>query len=159
MRLCCHIWTLRITFLPLSGFRPIDLRKKCSDRAPDQSSTIQKSSVFTESDRRGLVRQLPRWLKRQFQLMVLADTAFGCIEFLKGIRSLKLHAITGIRRDRLLEDGRPIWQLHRPGQPIRLQGLSFPVTIAWFYLKRDGEKKHSKRYVLSTNPLKASTIV
>jgi len=56
-----------------------------------------------------------------------------------------------------LEDGRRLWQLHKPGQQIRLQGLKFPVTIAWFYLK-----KPSKRYVLyvlSTKPLKASTIV
>jgi hypothetical protein len=49
--------------------------------------------------------------------------------------------------------------LHKPGQRVHLQGLSCPVTIAWFYLKRDGEKKRSKRYVLSTEPLKASTIV
>jgi hypothetical protein len=106
-----------------------------------------------------LVRQLPRWLKRQFQVMVLADTAFGSIEFLKGLRSLRLHAITGVRRDRLLQDGRPLWQLHKPGQQVRLQGLNFPVTVAWFYLKRDGERKPSKRYVLSTKALKASTIV
>jgi len=106
-----------------------------------------------------LVRQLPRWLKRQFQVIVLADRAFGSVEFLKGIRSLRLHAITGVRRDRLLQDGRPLWQLHKPSQQIRLKGLTFPVTIAWFYLQRDGEKKRSKRYVLSTKALKASTIV
>jgi len=46
-----------------------------------------------------------------------------------------------------------------PGQQVRLQALNFPVTVAWFDLKRDGEKNPSKRYVLSTNPLKASTIV
>ncbi|MEO0538768.1 MAG: transposase [Cyanobacteria bacterium P01_A01_bin.123] len=33
------------------------------------------------------------------------------------------------------------------------------MTIAWFYLKRDGDKKRSKRYVLSTETLKVSTIV
>ncbi|MEM0980642.1 MAG: transposase [Cyanobacteria bacterium P01_H01_bin.58] len=106
-----------------------------------------------------LVRQLPKWLKRAFKLRVLADTAFGSVEFLEGIRQLKLHAITGVRYDRKLSDGRQLFQLHKPGQRVYLQGLSCPVTIAWFYLKRDGNKKRSKRYVLSTAPLKASTIV
>lgn len=106
-----------------------------------------------------LVRQLPRWLKPAFNLRVLADTAFGSVAFLKGIRQLKLHAITGVRYDRKLSDGRYLFQLHKPGQRLYLKDLPFPVTIAWFYLQRDGDKKRSKRYVLSTAPLKASTIV
>lgn len=44
-----------------------------------------------------LVRQLPKWLKRAFTVRVLADTDFGSVEFLKGLRQLKLHAITGVR--------------------------------------------------------------
>lgn len=48
--------------------------------------------------------------------------------------------------------------MHKPGQRVHLQGLSCPVTIAWFYPKRDGETKRSKRYVLSTAPFKAITI-
>lgn len=106
-----------------------------------------------------LVRQLPKWLKRAFQVRVLADTAFGSVEFLQGIRALKLHAITGVRYDRKLSDGRQLFQLHKPGQRLHLKDLSYPVTIAWFYLQRDGHQKRSKRYVLSTAPLKASTIV
>lgn len=106
-----------------------------------------------------LVRQLPNWLKRAFKLRVLADTAFGSVDFLKGIRQLKLHAITGVRYDRKLSDGRCLFQLHKPGQRVHLQGLSCPVTIAWCYLKRDGQKKRAKRYVLSTEALKASMIV
>ncbi|WP_370584716.1 transposase [Oculatella sp. LEGE 06141] len=89
----------------------------------------------------------------------MADTALGSVEFVQGIRRLKLHAITGVRYDRQLVDGRQLFKLHRPGQQVRLEGLSFPVTIAWFYLKRDGDSKRSKRYVLSTRPLKACTIV
>ncbi|MBD2259312.1 transposase [Pseudanabaena sp. FACHB-2040] len=104
-----------------------------------------------------LVRQLPRWLKASFKLMVLADTAFGSVEFLKGIRQLRLHAITGVRCDRRLRDKRQLVHLHKPGQQVYLQGLPFPVTIAWFYLKRDG--KRLKRYVLSTKALKAATVV
>jgi uncharacterized membrane protein YhdT len=42
------------------------------------------------------------------------------------------------------------------GQPVRLDGLLFPVTISWLYLKRDG--KLEKRFVLSTRLLKGSTI-
>lgn len=106
-----------------------------------------------------LVCSLPRWLRRAFKILVLADTAFGSVEFLQGVRRLKLHAITGVRYDRQLVDGRPLFKLHKPGQQVRLNGLDFPVTIAWFYLKRDGESKRSKGYVLSTRPLKACTIV
>ena len=106
-----------------------------------------------------LVRQLPGWLRKAFRLLVLADTAFGSIDFLRGIRKLKLHAITGVRCDRCLHDGRQLFQLHKPGQQVRLKGLTFPVTVAWFYLKREGDKPRLKRYVLSTKPLKASTIV
>ncbi len=106
-----------------------------------------------------LVRQLPKWLKRAFNVRVLADATFGSVDFLQGIRQLKLHAITGVRYDRKLSDGRHLFELHKPGQRVHLQGLSCPVTLAWFYLKRDGEKKRSKRDVLSTEPLKASTIV
>jgi hypothetical protein len=36
-------------------------------------------------------------------------------------------------------------------------GLKFPVCISWYYLKRDNGKKE-KRFVLSTKPLKGSTI-
>jgi hypothetical protein len=104
-----------------------------------------------------LVRQLPSGLRQAFRLVVLADTAFGSVDFLRGIRQLKLHAITGVRYDRCLHDGRPLFHLHQPGQQVRLKGLPFAVTVAWFYLKRD--RKRQKRYVLSTQPLKASTII
>jgi hypothetical protein len=38
-----------------------------------------------------LVRHLPGWLRKAFSLVVLADTAFGSMDFLRGIRKLKLH--------------------------------------------------------------------
>jgi hypothetical protein len=106
-----------------------------------------------------LVRQLPSWFRKGFRLVVLADTAFGSMDFLRGIRKLRLHAITGVRYDRSLSDGRQLFQLHKPGQQVQLKGLHFPVTVAWFYLKREGQQSRLKRYVLSTKPLKASTIV
>ena len=67
------------------------------------------------------------------------------------------HAITGVALDRKLVDGRILRHLHQQGQQVRLVGLKFPVTVAWYYLKRkDGRLE--KRFVLSTRPLKASTI-
>jgi hypothetical protein len=90
---------------------------------------------------------------------VLADTTFDRVDFLHGIRKLKLHAITRVRYDRKLNNGRQLFHLHKPGQRVRLHGLGCPVTIAWFYLKRDGQKERSKRDGLSTEPFKASTIV
>lgn len=89
--------------------------------------------------------------------MILADTAFGSVEFLHGIRQLKYHAITGVALDRKLIDGRILRHLHQQGQQVRLVGLKFPVTVSWYYLKRD-KGKREKRFVLATSPLKANTI-
>jgi hypothetical protein len=55
-----------------------------------------------------LLRSLPKSLTRHFQVLVLADTAFGTIAFIEGVRELQFHAITGIRRDRKLADGRSV---------------------------------------------------
>lgn len=104
-----------------------------------------------------LVRGLPKTLTRHFEVSILVDTAFGSIEFLTGIRKLKYHAIAGMRYDRNLEDGRCVAHLHKRGQQVRLVGLKFPVSVSWYYLKRE-DGKREKRYVLSTKALKASTI-
>lgn len=104
-----------------------------------------------------LVKSLPQALTKHFKVMVLADTAFGSIEFLHGIRQLKYHAIVGVRVDRKLVDGRSLRHLHKRGQQVWCVGLKFPVTVSWYYLKRD-DGKLEKRFVLSTKPLKASTI-
>jgi hypothetical protein len=104
-----------------------------------------------------LVQRLPESLKSNFQIMILADTAFGSVEFLHGIRKLKLHAITGVPIDRKLVDGRVLKHLHQQGQQVYLVGLKFPVTVCWYYLKRE-KGRLEKRFVLSTRALKASTI-
>ena len=103
-----------------------------------------------------LIGQLPKSLTTRYRVMVLADTAFGGVEFIEGVRKLRHHLIGGVRCDRILTDGRAVAALHKAGSQVRLKGLSLVVTIAWFYLKRDG--KWQKRYVLSTRALKASTI-
>ena len=104
-----------------------------------------------------LVKGLPQSLAKHFQVMILADTAFASVEFLHGIRQLKFHAVTGIPINRKLIDGRVLRHLHKQGQQVRLVGLKFPVTVSWYYLKRDNGK-FEKRFVLSTRPLKASTL-
>ncbi|NRB08140.1 MAG: transposase [Richelia sp.] len=90
-------------------------------------------------------------------MMILADTAFGSIEFLHGIPKLKYDAITGISLSTKLVYGRVLRHLYRQGQQVYLVGLKFPVTVCWYYLKRTNGKLE-KRFVLSTRPLKASTI-
>ncbi len=104
-----------------------------------------------------LVKSLPLPLTKHFKVMILADTAYVRIEFLHGIRKLKYHAIVGVRLDCKLVDGRSLRRLHKRGQQVKFVGLDFPVTVSWYYLKRD-DGKLEKRFVLSTKPLKASTI-
>lgn len=104
-----------------------------------------------------LVKRLPKSLTERFQVIILADTAFGSVEFLHGVRKLKYHTVTGVAINRKLIDGRVLRHLHKQGQQVRLVGLKFPVTVSWYYLKRD-KGKLEKRFVLSTKPIKASTL-
>ncbi|MEO0684824.1 MAG: transposase [Cyanobacteria bacterium J06649_11] len=104
-----------------------------------------------------LIKGLPSLLTKHFKVIILADTAFGSIDFLHGVRKLKYHAITGLSISRKLVDGRVLRHLHKQGQQVYLVGLNFPVTVAWYYLKRENGRLE-KRFVLSTKPLKASTI-
>ena len=60
-----------------------------------------------------LVKRLPKSLTEQFQVIILADTAFGSIEFLHGVRKLKYHAVTGVAVDRKLIDGRVLRHLRK----------------------------------------------
>ncbi len=90
-----------------------------------------------------LVKCLPKTLTKHFQVMILVDTAFGSVDFLHGIRKLKYHAIAGVRKDRQLVDGRHLQHLHKQGQQVRLEGLKFPVSVSWYYLKRDDGKRRN----------------
>ncbi len=104
-----------------------------------------------------LVKRLPKFFTKNFQVIILADTAFGSVEFLHGVRTLKYHAVTGVAINRKLIDGRVLRHLHKQGQQVFLVGMRFPVTVTWYYLKRDNGKLE-KRFVLSTRPIKASTL-
>lgn len=69
--------------------------------------------------------------------MVLADTAFSSIEFLQTVRRKKLPALVGAPRNRCLQNGRKVEQLHKSGQQVYLKRLPFPVTVAHYYLQRE----------------------
>jgi len=43
-----------------------------------------------------LLRRLPKILTQRFEVLVLADTAFGSNEFITEVRRLKYHALVGI---------------------------------------------------------------
>jgi Transposase DDE domain len=103
-----------------------------------------------------LLRTLPKKLTNRFRIQVLADTGFSSVEFLKGVRKLKHHAIVGIPKNRKLEDGRSIKTIGDKGQQVKLLGFEETVTAAWFYLERNG--KLEKRFVISTRKLKGNTI-
>jgi hypothetical protein len=103
-----------------------------------------------------LIHTLPRKLTRAFRVVILADTAFGSVAFLQAMHKRRDPAIVGVRCDRKLSDGRQGYDLVKKGQQVQRESLSFPVTISWLYLKRDGQLE--KRFVLSTRPLKGSTI-
>ena len=82
----------------------------------------------------------------------MADTAFGSKEFLHGVRQLKYHAVTGVAINRKLVDGRVLRHLHHQKQQVNLIGLKFPVTVSWYYLKRDnGKRRNSFCFVYSTH--------
>jgi len=101
-----------------------------------------------------LLRRLPKILTQRFEVLVLADTAFGSNEFITEVRPLKYHAL-GIRCDR-----KPRWTRCRTNAQrvkVRLLGLKLPVHISWYYLKRsDGKLENA--LVLCTKALKGSTM-
>ncbi len=103
-----------------------------------------------------LIDTVPNSLTPAFRVRVLADAAFGSITFLTAMKRRRYPLIVGISCSRTLTDGRQVRSLVKKGPQVRLEGVPFPVTISWLYLKRDG--KLEQRFVLSTQPLKGSTI-
>lgn len=94
-----------------------------------------------------LLRQLPKPLLARFRVLVLADGGFGNVSFLEGVKKLGLDTVVGMRSDRRLEDGRHLEEA-RSGEQVTPTGLSFPVTVARYRLKRNG--KHETRVVVAT---------
>ena len=112
-----------------------------------------------------LLRSLPRVLTARHEVMVLADSAFCGVEFLRGVRRLGHHVVVGVRKDRLLADGTRLDRMgrhrggeRRGGEKAWLEGLEeLPVYVASYWLKRDG--KRERRFVLSTKALSPKHIV
>jgi hypothetical protein len=103
-----------------------------------------------------LIDTLPRKLLKAYRVKVLADTGFGSNQFITAMKKRRLPLIVGVGARRRLADSRYLKNLVHKGQSIRLDGLDFEVFVSWFYLKRDG--KLEQRFVISTCPLKGSTI-
>lgn len=100
-----------------------------------------------------LLKTLPRTLTANYEMRVLADSAFGSIEMLKWVkRKPHTSGIFGIRSDRRLASGQHVSQVRQRGQQVVLQGCNFPVTLSWYWLKRD-DGSREKRFVISTKPL------
>lgn len=110
--------------------------------------------------------------------MVLADSAFCSVEFIKGIRQLGHHGVIGVRKDRRLQEEKEaadddddggggggskyLHQLscssYQGSKRVHLEGLDVPVYVASYWLKREGGSKE-QRFVLSTKALSAKHIV
>ena len=59
-----------------------------------------------------------------------------------------------MRCNRRIQDGRTLKQLYsqgRRGQQVHLVGMTNPVTVSWFWLKR-ADAKRELRFVVSTHP-------
>lgn len=101
-----------------------------------------------------LLATVPRHLSQGIPVIVLADTEFGTIEFLNAVRKRTWRAVVGMRCSRKLQDNRNLKQLYRQsqrGQQVWLQGMDYPLTVSWFWLKRS-QGRRELRFVVSTHP-------
>ncbi len=104
-----------------------------------------------------LLGTLPKALTARYEVMVLTDSAFCGVEFIKGVRKLDYHVVVGVRKDRRLQDGTNLQQLSYRGERVWLKVLDVGVYISSFWLKREGAKE--RRFVLSTKALQGRHIV
>jgi hypothetical protein len=101
-----------------------------------------------------LLGNVPPQLRQGRVVLVQADTEFGTVAFIQAVRQRGWRAVVGMRCNRKLTDGRALKQLYRKAQrgcQVRLEGMSEPLTVSWFWLKR-AEGKRELRFVVSTHP-------
>ncbi|MGL6350877.1 MAG: transposase, partial [Aeromonas sp.] len=68
------------------------------------------------------------------------------------------HAVVGVSHDRrLATTGQSVQSLTRQGSQVTLFGMTVPVTLSWYWLKRDNGQRE-KRFVVATEPLSGSYI-
>ncbi|MDV2994706.1 MAG: hypothetical protein N4J56_004360 [Chroococcidiopsis sp. SAG 2025] len=104
-----------------------------------------------------LLATVPFELSQGRVVIVQADTEFGTVEFLKRVRKRCWRAVVGMRCNRQMQDDRTLKQLYRNGkrgQQVFLEGMSEPLTVSWFWLKRS-QGKRELRFVVSTHPYEA----
>jgi hypothetical protein len=100
-----------------------------------------------------LLATVPAQLSQGWVVIVQADTEFGTVEFLLAVRQRAWGAVVGTRCNRRMQDGRTLKQLSckgRRGQQVHLVGITYPVTVSWFWLKR-ADGKRELRFVVSTH--------
>lgn len=101
-----------------------------------------------------LLARVPKTLTKRFTVVVLADTEFGTVEFLQAVQKRQWRAVVGMRGNRQMENGKPhnpLYRTGRRGQQVRFVGMSKPLTVSWFWLKRS-EGNRELRFVVSTYP-------
>lgn len=74
------------------------------------------------------------------------------------MRRLGHHAVVGVRKDRRLTEGTRLDQTAIRGERMFLEGLSVPVYVAAYWLKRDGGGRE-KRFVICTKAFSPAHIV
>lgn len=89
-----------------------------------------------------LLKPLPASLTAGFRIRVLADNGFSSVAFLSKLKALGFEAVTGMRSDRKVQDGRHLRDVAK-GEKVMLGGLAFPVWVSWFDITR---KKRKLRY-------------
>ncbi len=101
-----------------------------------------------------LLATVPKSLVKDRIVLVQADTEFGTVEFLKAVRQHSWRPVVGMRSNRKLQDGRCLKNLYRHAQrglQVYLEGIDYPLTVSWFWLKR-ADGKRELRFVVSTYP-------
>lgn len=101
---------------------------------------------------------LPPWLRKAFRIRVVADTAFGTLPFLAGVRRMGLEAIVGVRRDRRTREGKRLQDLGRLGGRVYLRGLPFPVWALRYRYPLPGGR-WEWRYGVATFPATSRTLL
>jgi Transposase DDE domain len=101
-----------------------------------------------------LLATVPKQLRIGRTVIVLADTEFGNQRFIDAVHKRSWRPVVGMRCNRKLQDGRSLKQLYRTtkrGQQVNFEGIPYPLTVSWFWLKR-AEGKRELRFVASTFP-------
>jgi Transposase DDE domain len=108
-----------------------------------------------------LLATVPTALVKGRVVIVQGDTEFGTEDFLKAVRNRRWRSVVGLRENRKLADGRCLRDLYghaKRGLQVYLNGIDFPLTVSWFWLKR-ADGKRELRFVASSYPYSGAYLV